>query len=156
MATTTAAAQRDLMVTTVKDLVPGVLAQKRFIPHDQRTAFREWAEANPQAATRRFSIRNLGPVTGLGVNDTTQVWVQEEFECVLGYANDFQYGEQMRLDQDDVMWRDLHLVKDTIGQRAFGTFGDAAVIEETESIEPGTAVSFAVLTMTLGYYRSTP
>lgn len=57
---TTAAAIRDAMIAIVEALTPATHAGDRFHAHRELMPIREWAEANPGACLRRFSIRALG------------------------------------------------------------------------------------------------
>ncbi len=154
MGRTTAATQRDLMVTAIKALIPSHLSATRYQHHDQRADFRSWADANPGAAFRKFSIRDVGQVGLPEVHDAVQVWHETEVEFVCAYPNDYRYGVQMRLDQDDVLWEDLNQVDDAIGIAGFATFGDANVVLISKGPEDGGACRFAVARYKVAHWRA--
>ena len=155
MTTTTSATQRDLMSTAIIALVPSTLSGVRFLAYDHRGGdFRAWCDTNKTAAFRRFSIRDVGSVPAPVISDTVQAWHETEIECVVAYPNDYRYGSQMRLDQEDVAWADLNQIDDTIGVCGFATFGDANVELVTKNVEDGQSCRFAVLRLKMSYWRA--
>lgn len=154
MARTTAATQRDLMVTTLKATQPTSIQNVIFRHHDQRGDFREFCEKAKLASFRLFAIHDVGNVSPPEVLDAVQSWHETEFEVTVAYPNDWRYGSQLRLDQDDVLWEDLNLIDDTIGTAGFATFGDANVSLLSKGAEPGGAVTFGVLRYRIGFWRA--
>lgn len=156
MATTTAAAQRDLMITTVKAIVPASLAQKRWDAYDEKTLdFRSWADEQKIAAFRCFAIHDLGSVTNSVPIDTVQAWHDTTFEFVAAYPVDFRYGANL-LSLETLAWQDLNRIDDAIGTRGFATFGDASVETVDKTFERREPCCFAVLRLRVQFWRATP
>ena len=115
----TVAAIRDTMGTAVKAIDPLLLTGNRFREHPLRDDFRTWAEQNPQAAFRVFSIRRSAPIGPAQVTNTDVEWVDPELECVIAYPRDFRGGPQMVLDRDDLIESDGRQIRDTIGTNGY-------------------------------------
>jgi len=131
------------------------LAQVKFRAHNNRQDFRTWCDANPNAAFRRFQIRDVGTVSGSQIYDAQQAWHVTEFECVVAYPRDYRYGSQALLDLSDVLWEDLNELDNQIGtnQAAAATTATVTTLEKTT--EEGAACVFGVLRLQVEFWKST-
>lgn len=127
------------------------LTHVKLRAHDNRQDFRSWCDANPQAAFRRFQIRDIGTVPGSEVYDAQQAWHVTEMECVVAYPRDYRYGSQALLDLSDVLWEDLNEIDNTIGTNGFATTAVTTTIEKTT--EEGAACVFGVLRLRCEFWR---
>lgn len=151
--TMTAASVRDELATAVRNLTGASLAHVPFKPHDNRQDFRTWCNANPNAAFRRFQVRDVGTVSGSEVYDAQQAWHVTEMECVVAYPRDFRYGAQALLDLDDVLWADLNAIDNAIGSSGNAT--TACVTTLQKDTEEGAGCTFAVLRVQTEFWRET-
>ena len=161
--TTTPAAVRDAMVTEVRALTPTVAADVTFrhFQEDRRVDFRDFCEANPQAAFRLFAIRNLGPQQPPEVTNGDVEWIETMFECVVAYPVSNEYGEQGQLDMDDVIDSDAAQIRAAIGTTGYATLdvttgGAASVTDNGYEFEDGTACRFLRVELNVSMYRSIP
>jgi hypothetical protein len=159
--TTTSAAIRDLMRTTVAGLTPSVMAADRFRAHreEQGPPFRIWCEANPQAALRLFSIRDLGAIESPALTNADVELVSTEFEAVVCYPNDSRYGRTGQIGQDDVIEADQRQIDRAIGTTGYATLdtttgGAAVVVTRTVSRELANACTFLSIRFAVQYWRS--
>jgi hypothetical protein len=159
--TTTADTIRDAMIARVRNLVPRRHARDRYRLHDDWAVdFREWCEANPSAALRRFSIRDMGPVDQPAVTNAEKELVRRTFEVVVAYpiADSQRYGKGGARDRDDMLESDGYQLNDAIGTNGFQSLevdvGPATVITEREDRESGAACVFLVLELHVQFWRS--
>src|SRR5687767_5269700 len=112
------------MVAEVRGLTPTVLADVAFrhFQEDRASEFRAHCERSPNAALRSFAIRNLGPQRPPEVSGGDVEWVETSFEFVMAYPMTNEYGEQGRLDMDDVIESDATQIR-----AAIGTWGYSAL-----------------------------
>jgi hypothetical protein len=161
VATTTVAAIRDRMITLVQALTPTTLASVRFkADRAEINAFRDWAEASPQAAFRRFAVMDTGDSEPADVSNTDVERRVVTFEAVVAYPHSYRYGTDGSRDRLDVMELDQHQLEDTIGMRGYGNFtsdnADCSWLREGSMTtrEDGGAVSFLVFRLAYSYHRS--
>jgi hypothetical protein len=156
---TTSAGVRDLMRETIRALTPNVRSDARWRTHDERVDFRIWAEQNPTAAFRMFSIKTEGQLQPPVVSNTDVEWVETQFELVAAYPRDYRYGGgQHILDLDDVIESDLRQIEHAIGTNGYQSLeqvtGTEATVQTVDTIrEPGIAAVFAVLRLRVMYWR---
>jgi len=160
--TTTSAAIRDLMATTLAAVTPESHAHVKFrqFREDHSSAFRDWCNANPQGCERKFSIRDRGgasaPMSAGGLVE----WVERDFEVVIAYPRMWNPGSQGALDLDDVIEADERLVAKSIGTHGYSslvsatTTANATVIHADASLERTASCVFLVLPMSVSYLRS--
>lgn len=149
----TAAEARNDMRAEVQGLTPATDARQRYTPYREDAGpIRRFAEANPDAAYRLFSIRDVGRVDGPAVNDRSQSWHSTEFEVVCAYPRDRRYGPGADLDAEEVLWADLNQLDDAIGTAGNAT--DATVTTVDKTAEEGEACRFAVLRLRVEYWRT--
>jgi len=156
---TTAGAVRDLMRATVRAVAPELRSDVKWKPYDERADFRTWADANPTAAFRQFSIKTVGEIPPPVVSNTDVEWVETSVECVSAYPRDYRYGAQHHLSLDDVIESDLRQLEHAIGTNGYAaldqaTGNEALVTTEATFREPGGAVVFGVLRLRVGFWRS--
>lgn len=154
MATTTAYAIRNSIATAVRGVTPSLLADTAFLEHRNEQPFRDWADSNPTAALRRFSVRELGVREPPMVSNGDLEWHETDFEVVIAYPISGRYGDGKDVDMDRVMESDQDLVETAIGLR--GSIADAALIRGSSFTEReyGATVAFTVIRQRMGHYRS--
>lgn len=153
--TMTASSVRDELTTGVISLTADSLAHVKFRAHDNRQDFRTWCNANPQAAFRRFQIRDVGTVAGSEVYDAQQTWHVTEMECVVAYPRDYRYGRDALIDLDEVLWEDLDDIDNAIGSNGAAAVTTATVTTLEKTTEEGAACVFAVLRLQTEFWRAT-
>jgi hypothetical protein len=151
---TTVAAIRSTMVTTVQALTPTSLANRPFRAHREDVEFRDWAEANPAAAFRVFSIRDTFEHEGPFVSTTVLEELRTVLACEIAYPRVGDYvndsgARRPLVDRDDILREDIKRVRNAIGLNGYQTLdpagGNATVFRETISMDVGEAVVFAVI-----------
>ena len=165
MATTTAAAIRDVMRSTVKALTPATLAEVKFRPFQQRSMsgfdFRQWCEKSPTAAFRLVSILDEGTITPPVVSNMDREWVEKEFLVQVSYPRDHRYGSQAGLDLHDVIESDLRQIEHAIGTNGYATLdlstgGDACVVTTGTQREEGEACLYGQIRLSVQFWRAMP
>jgi hypothetical protein len=159
--TTTVAEIRATMADTIRALTPTGIITPRFTAWQEdtlRTPFRLWAEKNPLAAFRRFSLRVLPGVEPAGVHDYSRRRETARLECVVAYPMDHRYGALGAVSLDTILAADMALIVDAIGTKGYATISpaaDAVVTDEGHTVEDIEACRFGVAVFTAEYYRST-
>lgn len=160
MATTTAAAIRDVMRSTVRALTPPGLVNVPYQAHDERVEFRRWAEQTKGGAFRWFSIRDMGAIEPPVVSNADVEWVVTRFVCQVAYPRDYRYGGQLAMDMDDVIELDLRKIEHAIGTNGYSAIesavGNATVTTDGTARDEEDACVFGVLTLTVRYWRAMP
>lgn len=151
----TVASVRDELGAAVRNLTPDSLAHVKYRAHDNRQDFRDWCNANPQAAFRKYQIRDVGSVAGGEVYDAQQTWHVTELECVVAYPRDYRYGTQALHDLSDVLWEDLNALDNAIGTNSASGATTATITTLSKDTEEGAACVFAVLRLQTEFWRST-
>lgn len=159
-ATTTAKAIRDAMIVAMNDALCSVREEHRFVQHREAVPLREWAPEHPQAALRRYSIRDTGGSSPPLVASAGVEQVERQFECVVSYPAGGVFAPGT-FDLDTLIESDLTEVLTTIGTTAASSLeaatGAVPVVEHGEaSIEVGDACRFLVVPLRVLYYRSMP
>ena len=158
--TTTAAAIRDKMITTVEALTPTVSSGERFrLVVDDDGEFRNWADMNPVAALRRFAIYELGTIRPPEVSSTVEQWTDEDFECVLAYPRKSlsRYGAKAFRSLMDTIKSDQKQIEDAIGTNGYQSLETSAVAVVTSGewrLEKSPACLFGVLPLRVQYWRA--
>lgn len=161
-AVTTAASIRDRMITVIGELTPTILTGTKFRAYrnEGNGVFVDWASANPAAAFRRFSVRDMGEDDAPATSSMTEEWRQVIFQVVVAYTQSHRAGPQNALDRDDAMSADQHLIENAIGWRGGVNFADsypnATFIKAGYSVQRLIAdpVDFLVIRQPMGFYRS--
>lgn len=159
--TTTSAAIRDRMLTVVEAVVPASHSGQRFARHREEMDFRAWADANPAACLRRFSVRDLGDARPALVSNTDVELVRAIFEVVIAYPLNFRFGTgTAALGLEDVVDQDRHRIEHAVGMRGYANFtaatGAEAAWVEGETARETSKVRFLVIAQTMEFYRSMP
>lgn len=156
MATTTAAAIRDAMITAIHALTPTseTGTKYRIVDHEDGD-FRNWAENNASAALRKFTIDELGNVEAPTVSSTIEEWVWEDFEVIIAYPRRSlsRHGNKSYRSLTDVIRQDEAQVRYRLHNSTLGV--DAVVTLGQWRRDNGQACLFATLPMRVGYWRST-
>jgi hypothetical protein len=157
---TTGAAIRASMITAMRALVPAQLAQHPYTAAREEVVdgFRKWAEQNPAAAMRRFSIRDVGRGVAPGFEDNVLEHVERAWECVVAYPlrELGLFGADAGRSLEDVMDADAKQVKFAIGTPGFQTLGisSACVINDPPEYETGEACKFVVIPLRVTFWRT--
>ena len=154
MGTTTFETIRTTQLSTIEGISPSLVNEVKFLRHREEDEFREWCETNPQAAFRRFSVRDLfNDVMPEITNLDVELVVGSE-EVVIAYPEDFRYpGLDGTLALHDVIRSDKFLINKKIGAGAT-VYTDAHAVMESWSIENGEGIMFSVFNFTFRYNRS--
>lgn len=154
MANTTAAAIRSQMVTAIEAVVPVAMSGDRFLHAQHEVDFDRWAEENPSASFRRFSVRFEAADQPL-VSNTDRELRRVTFAVLVAYPHDYRYGSDNLRSMDDVMEQDQHSIEGAVGLRGFLNFADSAVVEPSStSILRGDSNDFLYMSITAEFWRS--
>ena len=167
MATTTAEAIRDRIITVIEALVPTTNTKDRFKRYTFDAGiddFRKWATGNPQGSLRRFFVRTLGTdeIAEVSNGDVEAHYV--DFLVLVAYPQTNHIG-LTALDRDDAQDQDRHAIEGAIGLRGAanfaGAFPDACYRGPVPSMKPvdrelGAGVDFLVITQRMSFYRAFP
>lgn len=155
--TTTPGTIRDRMLVLIEAIVPAVHAGQRFRAHREQLSFRAWAEANPAACLRRFTVRSAGATTQARVTSTQYEQVEDDFVIEIAYPNDARHGAKPALGVDDVVASDAVKVEAAVGVSS----ADSALKLAASIFRPGDvirddagAVTFLSITYRVEYARS--
>lgn len=162
MATTTATAIRDAMLTAAEALTPTSLSGTRFRRHREEVPIRDFANQNPLAAFRYISILDTFDFEEPRMSDLVNEEVWTTFEVVVAYpsAGKGLFGARQELSMQTVMEQDIHKLRHAIGANGYATLdasvGTAAatVVEDGPSVEIGQPCSFVVLNLRTRYLRA--
>ena len=156
MATTTFETIREQQEALMEALTPNRHASTPFRVAREELDFRAWAENNPVACFRRFSIRTIGPndpaeVTSLDVEEITS-----EVEVLIAYPKHLaKYGPENLQDMDDLINQDEFQVRDAIGSKGYSNWvSGQSDANETAFREDGENVTFLNVSIELRYYRA--
>jgi len=155
----TAEAIRDRIYTLIEALTPTSLPDKfRRYRNEDGADFQGWAESKPAAALRRFQVREVSDDGEPDSTNTTEEWVEVEFEIPIAYPQTHRYGAANGMDRDDVRKEDWKRIKKAIGAEGRGNFTgsyDCTPLGATETREEGDKVDFSVIRARYRYVRST-
>lgn len=162
MATTTAMTIRNTIAGLIEDISPSIHRQQKLRRHTEQLALRPWAEANPAACLRVFSVRFEGSTEPPAVNDTLVQEVRDTIEIVVAYPLDWRHGGGQTgqlLALDDVIADDARLIERTVGPPGYATLAGlvapACVMwEQANARDSGEFVAFSVLRYRCDYFRS--
>lgn len=151
MSTATASAIRDRCRQLLGWIDPVSDTSVRFVDfrNEGKADFREWAEANPAAALRRFQIRNTGDDQPPEVSNTDLERRHLTLEIVISYPQTSRAGADNAMDRDDQIEEDWDAIDFNIGiaSRAnFGDTNDCTPLGCTKEIERGDVCDFMVIT----------
>lgn len=157
MATTTEAAIRDRMITVISGLTPVSLAD-RFAEYRNEGDgdFVTWASKNPDAAWRRFQVRDNGDDTLPLVSNDSMDEHLVTFVILVAYTQSSRAGAKNALDRDRVMKEDQHAFERSIGLGGAANFAtpnpDASLRSSKTKRVILKGVDFLQITQTMGFY----
>lgn len=161
MGTTTAAAIRDRAITVISALVP-ISLRERFVAfrNEEGAEFLKWAEANPDAAFRRFQVRDDGNDQPPNVSNSD---VEERLVTLairIAYPQNSRAGVKNALDRDRVMSEDQFKIEKAVGYSGASNFTspnpDASWRDGRVRRVVGNSCDFLEIVQTMGYYRAIP
>lgn len=145
----------------VTRLTPNYEAERKFELYEEQdeNGFRDWAERNKDACFRKFSALFLGEVSPPSVSNTDAERVEEEIEIVVAYPHTLRFRSIVALHH--VVREDLRQIEHEVGSNGFNaldtdvaSIGTATVVTVGQRREDGPPVTFGVLRLRAGYYRS--
>jgi len=153
LATTTYETIRTDEIAAIAALTPGKLSSVRYRLHRNEEPLRDWAELNPQACFRVFTVQNLFD------DEPPEVINQQRFikglqEVVVAYPRDYRYGNQNILDMHDIMDQDKNQIDVSVGEAGFASLANVSNLLQRSTVELGDKVCFAVLVYRHHYWRS--
>lgn len=164
MTTTTDDLVRDRIVAVIAALAPTSPTSPGFAAYrnEDDGDFVKWAEANPDAAWRRFQVRDNGDDAPPEVSSVTLQESTRTFRILVAYSRTHRAGPKNALDRDRLMSRDQHQIEFAVGMTgksnfsATNGFPEASWRSGRTARQSGTAVDFLVITQTMAFWRSMP
>lgn len=154
-ATTTIDAIRDAFETSIEAISPSNHSSVGFRVSLGEVSFREWAEAHPDAALRRFSILRVGSVEPGEVSDASVEEKLATLELVVAYPKQMAlYGVENVRDMQALMQSDAAKINEAIGGSGYASWPSGLIdCQEIDTIEDGDAVSFLVHSFEIRFYK---
>ena len=157
--TTTVSAIRDRIIALIASRTPTSLADDKFraFRNELGADFRDWAEKHPDAAFRRFQVREVGDDEGPDVSNGDIERVRVTFEIVIAYPQTHRYGADSAMDRDDCINADWLLVNAAVGIYGRANFSgahDCTPLGAVKTRETGEGVDFMVVEAQFEYVRS--
>jgi hypothetical protein len=161
--TTTPGALRDYMIGLVAAMTSSINSKDRFVQHhnEKDGDFLEWCKAHPQAAFRRFQIRDNGDRRSPACTNSDVEECFVTYEILVAYPQTSRTGKDNALDRDDAMEADRKLLVKTIGLSGYANFQGAnpnAAWVEGSATRQETNFGFDLLVMkqTMRIYVTVP
>jgi hypothetical protein len=159
VATSTPSAIRDQVRTILSQVDPVSLTGTRFrdFRNEGKADFREWAEAHPTSALRRYQVRNIGNDEPPEVSNTVFETRRLTLEILIAYPQDNRAGRDNAMDRDDIIDEDWDYIDFNIGlcgRVNFYTTHDCTPLGCTKEIERGTTCDFMVIRAEYQYQRA--
>lgn len=158
---TTTASIRDRILDVIDALTPAVMTSPRFLRyrHEGAGDFVAWAEQQPAACLRRFSVRSFAAPSVPLVSNTDVEVVRVVFEVTIAYPQTHRYGAQNALDRDDVAEADRKQIENAIGLNGGANFVSPYPPATWVDAQPavllqGQSVDFHVLRQTMEFART--
>lgn len=161
---TTADAIRDRVIALISAVVPTKLAADRFkaFQPEGDGDFVAWCQSKPDAAFRRFLVRDLDAVDRHPRVSNTDV--EEHFvtlEIAIAYPQTARTGPKLALGRDDVSTSDRHQIEQQVGVNGYGNFVGATFPNATPLPDDDPAprrvkldgCDLLVITQTYRFYR---
>jgi hypothetical protein len=157
VATTTLCAIRDEMIALVEAINPASLRDVPLRAWRAEQEFPTWAEANPQAAFRRFAIVDSFAGGELPEVINNKAWEDATLACSIAYPDrPSLYGAAQQRSMRDVMREDRDRVVDRIGDAGYGNYAVDCAVNYLDGADDVTRIG-SVYLMTLSfrarYYR---
>lgn len=159
MPLSTASSIRDRVRTLLAQTDPVYLTGTRFrdFRNEGKADFREWAEKHPEAALRRYQVRNIGNDEPPAVSNTDVELRRLTLEIVIAYPQDNRAGRDNAMDRDDVIEQDWDYIDFNIGLCSRGNFyltHDCTPLGCTKEIERGDTCDFMVIRAEYQFLRA--
>ena len=153
--TTTLTAIIDEQIALIQALTPASLASVQFRVALDEMDLEDWADAEPQAAFRRFTIEDVTSYDVPEVSAADVTFEPCDVELVIAYPNDYRYGTANRRARAAVMREDRSQIDYAIGMWGVRNMSDSsAVLTETEFDELDTCTLMR-LNFRIFFYRAT-
>lgn len=142
------------MITLVENVTPAIHAGTAFVRFREQFDFRTWAEGNPQACLRRFSIKYSSREPA-AVSTTLVEENSYTFEVAIAYPVSGRFGADGLDDLEDTITSDLRKIYAVIGPPGYASFtAPATVIDAGDDRETSGPVMFGVMRFRVDFYRS--
>jgi len=143
--TTTYETIRGEQSAAIAAIVPTLKADVPFVVSKEQTEFRSWAEKNPQASLRRFTVVDLfdehpTEITNYDVEDR-----RVRAEIVVAYPKTYAYGTDANRDRRDVIRSDRIALVNAAGIRGGANITHASIYDQDVTVEDGDKVVFLVI-----------
>ncbi len=158
MAVTTYAAVRGLQIAAITAIAPTSHSAETFKVALDEGNFRAWAESQPQACFRRFTVRYLSEDEP-EVSNLDAEYRTVDAEIVVAYPGKLpaRWGSENLRDMSDIMREDAISLNNAAGHRGYSNITVAATIISSRPVyegEDGDAVRFLVLPYTAKFWES--
>jgi hypothetical protein len=162
VATTTPEAIRDRMITVIEALTPASDTGVRFrrYRNEGGADFKAWADANPNAARRRFQVRTTGRTQVPATSNTDVEEHQIEVIITLAFPKTGRDGPAQALDRDDTLDADQFQIDKACGMLGRANFTPSSYPDATwlegvpgDRVE-GETCDFAELRYVMFYKRT--
>ena len=153
--TTTLTTIRNAQSALIAALEPSLLSSRKFRARSE-SDLAEWAEKNPSAALRVFTIDDESsyepPLSSN--NDSEQVIAN--LVVRVSYPRDQRYGLSNENSMRDMMREDMHQIDTAIGHRGAVGYvsGQNSSLAESKDIEEGDTVDFLIMTYEVIFRRA--
>jgi hypothetical protein len=149
---------RDRCYTLVESLTPTSLNRDKFrrYRNEEGADFMDWAEKKPDAAFRRFQIREVSDDEPPQVSDTVYERRRATLQITIAYPQTARTGRNNAMDRDDVMNEDWLEVDYNVGyasRRNFYATHDCTPLGATRSFERGQKCDFLIIRASFEYLR---
>lgn len=147
---------RDRQIAIIQALTPSMLAGNKFRVALDEIDFRDWADAKPLAAFRRFTIADLFEYEDPEVSGGDVEFVRTREEIAIAYPRDYRYGTDNSRDASDCMRSDMRQINTAVGIWGTNNYvaGSTAITELSTDIERTEAVTLLVMSYAVYFYRS--
>lgn len=161
MATTTYDVLRGEQMTAIEAITPTVRANHKFLRHRGETDFREWAEAEGNAALRRFDVVDLDDDLPVDTSNLDFEARDGRGEILVAYPNSFAYGPDALRDMRDTIVSDRYQILKAAGWHGYASISgtaDATVYQDDSAPyrEEFEAVTILVIPYRFRFYQALP
>lgn len=152
---TTLTAIIDEQIALIQALTPASLASDRFRVALDEMDLEDWADAEPQAAFRRFTIEDVTSYEVPEVSAADVTFEPCDVELTIAYPNDYRYGKANRRARASVMREDRSQIDYAIGMWGTDNMSDSSAVLTDTTFEALNAVTLMRLNFRIYFYRST-
>lgn len=154
--TTTPKLIREQQASLITALTPASHSGVKFEEYSRTEEFRDWAEANPAAALRKFYIEDVGAYESPLSSDMASEEIVTTFSVTVAYPKNNRYGLDNKRDAFDVIDQDRHAIDEAIGHRGYvdHVAGQNSALAVSKDIEEGEAVWFLSMEYDINFRRA--